>query len=113
MRGDRRKTPSEPGAAITNFANRRDRRLKSPVSGILYIGDYIRRGLRLSVPVSRDFPCESPVTCKNEVGHLYHMTFQTAPNGAWEHNWSRKSPSLPESINREIHSRFSHVVRRL
>ena len=33
-RGDRRKSPGVPGAAIAIFADRRDRRIKSPISGM-------------------------------------------------------------------------------
>ena len=38
-RRDRRKSPGEPGAAIAIFADRRDRRIKSPISGMSDIGD--------------------------------------------------------------------------
>ena len=37
-RGDRRKSPGVPGAAMAIFADRRDRRLKSPISGMSDIG---------------------------------------------------------------------------
>ena len=37
-RGDRRKSPGVPGAAMAIFADRRDRR-KSPISGMSDIGD--------------------------------------------------------------------------
>ena len=37
--GDRRKSPSVPGAAIAIFADRRDRRIKSPISDMSDIGD--------------------------------------------------------------------------
>ena len=36
---DRRKSPRVPGAAIAIFAVRRDRRIKSPISGMSDIGD--------------------------------------------------------------------------
>ena len=36
---DRRKSPSVPGAAIAIFADRRDRRIKSPISDMSDIGD--------------------------------------------------------------------------
>ena len=38
-RRDRRKSPGVPGAAIAIFADRRDRRTKSPISGMPDIGD--------------------------------------------------------------------------
>ena len=38
-RGDRRKSPGVPGVAIAIFADRRDRRIKSPISGMSDIGD--------------------------------------------------------------------------
>ena len=38
-RRDRRKSPGVPGAAIAIFAVRRDRRIKSPISGMSDIGD--------------------------------------------------------------------------
>ena len=38
-RRDRRKSPGVPGAAIAIFADCRDRRLKSPISGMSDIGD--------------------------------------------------------------------------
>ena len=38
-RGDRRKSPGVPGAAIAIFADRRDRRIKSPISGMSDMGD--------------------------------------------------------------------------
>ena len=36
---DRRKSPSVPGAAIAIFADRRDWRIKSPISDMSDIGD--------------------------------------------------------------------------
>ena len=38
-RRDRRKSPGLPGAAIAIFADRPDRRIKSPISGMSDIGD--------------------------------------------------------------------------
>ena len=38
-RCDRRKSPGVPGAAIAIFADRRDGRIKSPISGMSEIGD--------------------------------------------------------------------------
>ena len=38
-RRDRRKSPGVPSAAIAIFAVRRDRRIKSPISGMSDIGD--------------------------------------------------------------------------
>ena len=38
-RHDRRKSPGVPGAAIAIFADRRDRRIQSPISGMSDIGD--------------------------------------------------------------------------
>ena len=38
-RGNRRKSPGVPGAVIAIFADRRDRRIKSPISGMSDIGD--------------------------------------------------------------------------
>ena len=38
-RRDRRKSPGVPGAAISIFADRRDRRIKSPISSMSDIGD--------------------------------------------------------------------------
>ena len=38
-RGDRRKSPGVPGEAMTIFADRRNRRIKSLISGMLDIGD--------------------------------------------------------------------------
>ena len=38
-RGDRRKSPGVPGTSIAVFADRRDRRIKSPISGMSDIGD--------------------------------------------------------------------------
>ena len=38
-RSDRQKSPGVPGAAIAIFADRRDRRIKSPISGMSDIGD--------------------------------------------------------------------------
>ena len=38
-RRDRRKSPGVPVAAITIFADRRDRRIKSPISSMSDIGD--------------------------------------------------------------------------
>ena len=35
----RRKSPGVPGAAIPIFADRRDRRINSPISGMSDIGD--------------------------------------------------------------------------
>ena len=37
--GDRRKSAGVPGAAIAIFADRRDRRIKSSISGMSDIGD--------------------------------------------------------------------------
>ena len=37
--GDRRKSPGVPGAAISIFADRRDRCIKSPISSMSDIGD--------------------------------------------------------------------------
>ena len=37
-RGDRRKTPGVSGATIAIFADRRDRRIKSPISDMSDIG---------------------------------------------------------------------------
>ena len=37
--GDRRKSPGVPGAAIAIFAVRRDRRIKSPISGMSMMSD--------------------------------------------------------------------------
>ena len=42
-RRDRQKPPGVPGAAIAILADRRDRRIKSPISGMSDIGDKIRR----------------------------------------------------------------------
>ena len=36
---DRRKSPGVPDAAMAIFADRRDRRIKSPISGMSDIGD--------------------------------------------------------------------------
>ena len=38
-RGDRRKSPGVPGEAIAIFADRHDRRIKLPISGMSDIGD--------------------------------------------------------------------------
>ena len=38
-RRDRRKSPGVPGGAIAIFADRRDRCIKSPISGMSDIGD--------------------------------------------------------------------------
>ena len=38
-RRDRQKSPGMPGAAIAIFADHRDRRIKSPISGMSDIGD--------------------------------------------------------------------------
>ena len=38
-RRNRRKSPGVPGAAIAIFSDRRDRRIKSPISGMSDIGD--------------------------------------------------------------------------
>ena len=38
-RGDRRKSPGVLGAAIAIFADHRDRRIKSPISGMSNIGE--------------------------------------------------------------------------
>ena len=38
-RRDRQKSPGVPSAAIAIFVDRRDRRIKSPLSGILDIGE--------------------------------------------------------------------------
>ena len=38
-RCDRRKSSGVPGASIAIFADRRDRRIKSPISGMSDIGD--------------------------------------------------------------------------
>ena len=72
----RRFSPAVPGAAIAFFADRRDWRIKSPISGMSDIGD------SPSVPVPAIFYghyCESPVKSTNQVGRFYHMTFQNAP----------------------------------
>ena len=53
-RRNQRKSPSMPGAAIAIFADRRDRRIKSPISSMSDIADLIRRHLP-RVPRSRDF----------------------------------------------------------
>ena len=42
-RRDWRKSPGVPGAAIAIFADRRDRRIQSPISGMSDIGDLIRQ----------------------------------------------------------------------
>ena len=49
-RRDRRKSPGVPGAVIAIFADRRDRLIKSPISGMSDIGDLNRRHSP-SVPV--------------------------------------------------------------
>ena len=49
-RGGRRKSPGVPGAVMAIFDDRRDRRIKSPISGMSDIGDLIRRHSP-SVPV--------------------------------------------------------------
>ena len=51
-RSDRRKSPGVPGAGIAIFADRRDRRIKSPISGI---SNQYRRINSPSVPVSAIF----------------------------------------------------------
>ena len=53
-RRDRRKSPGVPGAAIAIFADSRDRRIKSPISGMSDIGylilsrDFLRLLLRIA-----------------------------------------------------------------
>ena len=66
-----------PGAAIAIFADRRDRPIKSPISGMSDIGDLIRRHSP-SVPVhaiSYGHYRESPVKSTYQVGRFYHMNF--------------------------------------
>ena len=65
IRRDGRKSPGVPGAAIAIFADRRVWRLYSPnvpVPAIFYAHRY-----------------ESPVGSTNQVGRIYHVTFQNAP----------------------------------
>ena len=38
-RRDRSKSPGAPGGAIATFADRHDRRIRSPISGMSDIGD--------------------------------------------------------------------------
>ena len=67
-----------PGAAIAIFAVRRDRRIKSPISGMSDIGDSIRWDSP-SVPIPAIFYvycCKSPVKLTHQVGRFYHMSFQ-------------------------------------
>ena len=74
---DRRKSPGVPGAAIVIFASHGDRRIKSPISD----GNEIRRHSP-SLPVHATFyahRCKLPVKSTNQVGRIYHMTFQNAP----------------------------------
>ena len=98
-RGDRRKSPGEPGAAIAIFADRRDRRIKSPISGM----SDIDRRLNSPVPaIFYAYRCESLVKSTNQVGRFSHMNFLNAPR------WSpgtklkcrrrKKSPSVSASI---------------
>ena len=77
-RRDRRKSPGVRGPAIAIFADRRDRRIKSPTSGMSDIGD-------LNLPAffkcarSRDFYVyyyKSPVKPAHQVGRFHHMSFQ-------------------------------------
>ena len=76
-----------PGGAIAIFVDRRDRRIKSPISGMSDIGDLIRRHSP-SVPVPAIFyahRCLSPPKSTNQVGRFYHMTFQNGGHdrGKW------------------------------
>ena len=67
-----------PANLIAIFADRRNRRTKSPISGMSDIGDLIRRHSP-SVPVPAIFYvycCESPVKPTHQVGRFYHMSFQ-------------------------------------
>ena len=69
---DRQKSPSVPGAAMAIFADRRDRRIKLPISGMS--GRHSP-----SVPVSAIFyahRCALPLKSTNQVGRFYHMTWR-------------------------------------
>ena len=70
------------------FADRRDRRIKSPISGMSDIGDFKFAGIRQVCPLPRFFyahRCESPLKSTNQVGRFYHMTFQNGGHerGKW------------------------------
>ena len=51
-RGERRKSPGLPGAAIAIFPDHRDRRIKSPISEIPDICNFVRRSGRSKSPRS-------------------------------------------------------------
>ena len=81
-RGDRRKSSGVPDAAIAIFADCRERRIKSPISGMSDIGDFIRRhSPSVSVPaIFYAHRCELPVKSINQVGRFYHMNNAEVPS---------------------------------
>ena len=109
-----------PGAAIMIFADCLNRRIKSLVSDISDMGDLIRQHSP-SVPIPAILYahcCKSP----DRLGDFYHMTFQSSgqqrclePGNKIEvanrRDWRSKSPSVPASINGEIHSRYSLAIK--
>ena len=103
------------------YADRRDRRIKWPISGMSDIGDYIQR-YSSSMPVPAIFYahcCESPVKLTNQVGRFYHITFQNVPR--WSQGTrlkchiaaigEKKSPGVSASIGGQNRLRFSLSIK--
>ena len=99
-----------PGAAISIFADRRDRRIKLPISGMSDIGDFIRRhSPSVSVPaIFYAHRCELPVKSISQVGRFYHMNNIEVPH----HRDRRKiSPGVSASIGGENRLRLSLAIK--
>ena len=82
------------------YADCRDRCIKSPVSGMSDIGDYIRRHSP-SVPLPAIFyahHCESPVKSINQVGQFYRNDFSKLPH---RRDRRKKSPRVSAIIGGE------------
>ena len=84
------------GAAIVFFADRHDRRIKSPVSGMLDIGDYIRYFLILLFKMV-DSSDKMELGNKLEVPH--------------RRDRRKKSPGVSASIGGENRLRFSLTIK--
>ena len=96
--------------AIAIFADRRDRRIKSPISGMSDIGDFIRRhSPSVSVPaIFYAHRCELQVMSINQVGGFYHMNNVEVPN---RRDRRKKSPGVSASIGGENRLRFSLAIK--
>ena len=118
-----------PAAAIAIFANRRDRRIKSPISGMSDIGD--RHSPSEPVPsIFYGHCCESPVKSTHQVGRFYHdfskllqrrdrrkisrqvCLHQSVTKIADDFRWRSNSPQSAYKIARCV-AGFSHSSERI